>query len=103
MGGSNIQAFLPRKPIYETWKIKGSCKAEINFALSMDIASRFAWFLLFVYVGCAENDDLEGSGEGLGELFTPGSIWQPSVMQEDDGNDVQEIKRTDSISFIQTF
>ncbi|VDP17166.1 unnamed protein product [Onchocerca flexuosa] len=56
---------------------------------------RFAWFVLFISVCCAENDSLEGSGEGSGEedLLSPGSLWQPSTIKEDssgDGNDILE-------------
>ncbi|VDK63673.1 unnamed protein product, partial [Onchocerca ochengi] len=55
---------------------------------------RFAWFVLFISVCCAENDSLEGSGEGSGEdLLTPESFWQRSTIQENsdgDGNDILE-------------
>lgn len=66
---------------------------------------RFAWFVLFISVCCAENDGLEGSGEGSGEgdLLTSENLWQPSSMQQDgDGNDVLEFTGTcmDSISFL---
>ncbi|EFO26096.1 hypothetical protein LOAG_02391 [Loa loa] len=59
---------------------------------------RFAWFVLFISVCCAENDDFEGSGEGSGEgedLLTPENLWQSSAVQQDDGgNDVLEFTGT---------
>lgn len=64
---------------------------------------RFAWFVLFISVCCAENDSLEGSGEGSGEdLLTPESFWQRSTIQENsdgDGNDILEFTEicTDNI------
>uniref|UniRef100_A0AAF5PG94 von Willebrand factor type A domain-containing protein n=1 Tax=Wuchereria bancrofti TaxID=6293 RepID=A0AAF5PG94_WUCBA len=58
---------------------------------------RFVWFVLFISVCCAENDYLEGSGEGSGEgdLLNSENLWQLSTMQQnDDGNDVLEFTGT---------
>ncbi|KAK6109974.1 von Willebrand factor type A domain family protein [Brugia pahangi] len=58
---------------------------------------RFAWFVLFISVYCAENDYLEGSGEGSGEgdLLNSENLWQLSTMQQnDDSNDAVEFTGT---------
>ncbi|VDN90197.1 unnamed protein product [Brugia pahangi] len=58
---------------------------------------RFAWFVLFISVYCAENDYLEGSGEGSGEgdLLNSENLWQLSTMQRnDDSNDAVEFTGT---------
>lgn len=66
---------------------------------------RFAGFLLLISVCSAQNDGLEGSGEGSGEgdLLTPENLWQLSSVQQDgDGNDILEFTGIcmDSISFL---
>lgn len=58
---------------------------------------RFAWFVLFISTCSAQNDGLEGSGEGSGEgdLLTSENVWQSlSVQQDGDVNDVREFAGT---------
>ncbi|VBB30763.1 unnamed protein product [Acanthocheilonema viteae] len=52
---------------------------------------RFAWFVLFISICCAQNDSLEGSGEGSGEgdLLTPENLWQSSSVQQDDDDSIK--------------